>query len=65
MVVGLIIVVVAIVGWGVYGYMKGAPHGLGAEGSKLAMTGIFGMPKPHQNIEKTESSGDSRPAGTS
>ena len=54
MAVGIIIVVVAFIGWGTYGYLKGKPHGLGAEGFKYAMTGLFGMKKLDARIAEVE-----------
>lgn len=46
----IIIFVVTTLGWAAYGYSKGAPHGLGSEGIKAAMTGIFGMRKLNEKI---------------
>jgi len=52
--VATIIVVVAFVVWGTYGYLKGKPHGLGAEGFKYSMTGVFGMKKLNERIAEVE-----------
>lgn len=54
MVFGIAIVVIAFVGWGTYGYLKGKPHGLGAEGFKYSMTGLFGMKKLNKLIEEKQ-----------
>ncbi len=51
----LIFVVVAVLAWGAYGYLKGKPHGLGAEGIKYSMTGVFGMKKLNKLIEEKQS----------
>ncbi len=48
----IIIVVVALIAWPIYGYMKGAPYGLGAEGIKYSMVGLAGMKKLNKLIEE-------------
>jgi len=63
MAVFLIITLVAALGWGIYGYMKGAPHGLGAQGVKASLTGIFGMRKLNEAIAAKQAA-DARAAKT-
>jgi len=46
----IIIFVVGTLAWAGYGYSKGAPHGLGLEGAKAGLTGVFGMRKLNQKI---------------
>lgn len=46
----IVIFVLAFVGWPTYGYLKGKPHGLGAEGIKYSMTGVLGMKKLNAEI---------------
>ena len=50
----IIIFVVSFVGWPTYGYLKGRPHGLGAEGIKYSMVGIFGMKKLNEEIARKQ-----------
>ncbi len=51
---GVSIVVLGFLVWGTYGYIKGKPHGLGAEGFKYSMTGLFGMKKLNKLIEEKQ-----------
>ena len=46
----IIFLVVVILAWGAYGYVKGKPHGLGTEGIKCGMSGLFGMRKLNKMI---------------
>lgn len=48
------IFVVATLAWGLYGYFKGAPHGLGKQGVMCAMTGILGMKKLNRLIAEQQ-----------
>lgn len=46
------IIVIAAIGWGIVGYRKGAPHGLGKEGVMYSMIGIIGMRKLDAKISE-------------
>lgn len=57
MAIYIAIFLIATIGWGLYGYLKGAPHGLGKQGVVCAMTGILGMRKLNRLIAEQQSSG--------